>query len=70
MAEHDGSKILHQHDTESVIDQRLEDSSTQVAIPNVASPGASYVQAEAVATRDAVNKILGVLRDSGLIPSS
>lgn len=67
--QHPGDKILHQDETEEVIDTRLEDSSAEGAIANLAAPSATYVEAEALASRNAVNKILGVLRDSGLIPT-
>jgi hypothetical protein len=36
-------------------------------IANPASPGATYVQAEAVAVRDAVVSILAALRSAGTI---
>ena len=62
-------KILHQDAVESVIDERLEDASSQDAIATPASPGASYVQAEVVALRTAIVGMLGVMRDAGLIPT-
>ena len=61
--------ILHQDAVENVIDERLEDASSQGAIATPASPGASYVQAEVVALRTAIAAILVVLRDAGLIPT-
>jgi hypothetical protein len=62
-------KILHQDAVEEVIADHLEDSSTQAAIADPASPGASYVQAEVVALRTAIVGMLGVMRDAGLIPT-
>lgn len=65
-----GDKILHQDAVEEVVDDQLERTSDHAAIADLASPGASYVQAEAVAARDKINEILDVLRDAGLIPSA
>lgn len=62
--------VPHQDDTEELIGAQLVAASDHAAIANLASPGVSYVQAEAVAARDKINEILDVLRDSGLIPSS
>ena len=64
-----GDKVLNQDAIEDVIDERLEDVSTQAAIANPASPGASYVQAEVVALRTTIVAMLGVMRDAGLIPT-
>jgi len=61
-------QILHQADVEAVISQKL--ASNQTAQADVASPGASYVQAEHVAHRNATNKILAALRNVGIIPTS
>jgi hypothetical protein len=47
-----------------------EDSSMMVhgaAVADPASPGAAYVQAEAVAVRNAVVSILAALRSAGII---
>lgn len=65
-----GDTVPHQDDVEGVVDQQLKDTSDHAAIADLASPGASYVQAEAVAARDKINEILDVLRDAGLIPSA
>ena len=62
--------VPHQDDTEELIDAQLVATSDHAAIPDLASPGASYVQAEAVAARNKINEILDVLRDAGLIPSA
>ena len=63
-------EILHQDDVENVIDEELKNLSTHAAIADLADASSSYVQAEATETRTAVNDILVVLRDAGLIPSS
>lgn len=65
-----GDTVPHQDDVEGVVDAQLEATSDHAAIADLASPSASYVQAEAVAARDKINEILDVLRDAGLIPSS
>lgn len=62
--------VPHESAHRDVIDDRLVDTSDHAAIADLASPGASYVQAEAVAARDKINEILDVLRDAGLIPSA
>lgn len=48
----------------------LEAASTQAAISDLSAPSAGYVEAEALAMTNAINDILGVLRDAGLIPSA
>jgi hypothetical protein len=65
-----GDTVPHQDEQEALIDDQLEATSDHAAIADLASPGASYVQAEAVAARDKINEILDVLRDAGLIPTS
>jgi len=62
--------VPHEGAHRQVVDERLVDTSDHAAIADLASPGASYVQAEAVAARDKINEILDVLRDAGLIPTS
>lgn len=61
--------ILHQDDVEQVIDDTIEAGigENQAAIADLASPGATYVQAEAVAARNKINAILVVLRNAGII---
>ncbi len=54
----------------AAVDAQLAATSDHAAIADLASPGSSYLQAEAVAARDKINEILDVLRDAGLIPSS
>jgi CRISPR/Cas system CSM-associated protein Csm2 small subunit len=61
-------QILHQEDVEKVIDQKL--ASNQTATADLAAASASYVQAEATATRTTLNKVLAALRDVGIIPTS
>lgn len=69
-SQHAGDKVLHQDAVEEVIDDQLERTSDHAVIADLASPGASYVQAEAVAARGKINEILDVLRDAGLIPTA
>jgi len=61
--------VLHEVDVEKVIQSEIEATvgKTGLAIADVASPGAAYVQAEAVAVRDALNSVLAVLRTNGII---
>ena len=68
--ERPGDTVPHQDEVEGVVDSQLAATSDHAAIADLASPGASYVQAEAVAARDKINEILDVLRDAGLIPTS
>lgn len=68
MGEND--KILHEDDVKDVVSEELEDLSTQGVIADLAAPSSSYVQAEATATKNAVNGILASLRDAGIIPTS
>lgn len=82
--------VPHEGKVDEAIDAQMERTSTHAAIPDVTataitdagSPGATYVQAEAVAVRTevvalnarlaltvaAVNNMLAVLRDAELIP--
>ena len=60
--------VPHEAEHVEVIDEQLTRTSDHAAIADLASPGAGYVQAEAVAARDKINEILDVLRDAGLIP--
>lgn len=66
---HEGGDILHEGDVRDVIDDQLVDTSNQGVIADLPAASASYVQAEATATRTALNSVLGVLRDAGLIPT-
>lgn len=64
--------ILHQDDVEAVIEAEIESGvgENQEAIANLASPGSTYSQAEAVAARDKINAILVVLRNAGIIDAT
>lgn len=62
--------VPHEGEVDEAIDAQMERTSTHAAIANPDSPGAGYVQAEAVAVRNAVVDILEVLRDAGLIPAA
>jgi hypothetical protein len=62
--------VPHEAKVADAIDDHMARTSNNAAIPDLASPGASYVQAEAVAARDKINLILEVLREAELIPSS
>jgi len=66
----DSDVIPHQDLVEDVIDTSLEDASTQAAVTNLGAASASYVQAEASATRARVDLLTQVMRDAGLIPSA
>lgn len=68
--EEKGDSILHQDEVEGVVSDELKALSTHAAIADLAAPSAGYVEAEALATRNAVNGILAVLRDEGVIPVS
>lgn len=60
--------VPHEQAHADATDAQMARTSDHAAIPDLASPGASYVQAEAVAARDKINEILDVLRDAELIP--
>lgn len=62
--------VPHEANVDEAIDAQMERTSTHAAIANPGSPGATYVQAEAVAVRDALVSVLEVLRDAELIPAS
>jgi hypothetical protein len=61
--------VPHEDAHRTVVDEQLVRTSDHAAIADLASPSASYVQAEAVAARGKINEILDVLRDAGLIPA-
>jgi hypothetical protein len=67
-----GDKVLHQDAVEEVIDERLEDASSQGALTNVAAitGGESPTEAEFNALVTRVNVLTQVLRDAGLIPAA
>ena len=60
--------VPHEAEHALATDAQLARTSDHAAIADLASPGAAYVQAEAVAARDKINEILDVLRDAQLIP--
>jgi hypothetical protein len=62
-------KILHEKEVEEVIDEELQDLSTQGPIADLGLPSTTYIQGEATTTRNTVNAMLKVLRDAGLIPT-
>lgn len=67
--EHD-STVPHEAEHEELIDQELQDLSTQGVLADLPAASVAYVQAEATATRTTLNSVLRVLRDAGLIPSA
>ena len=62
--------VPHEAQVAEAIDDQMARTSDNAAIPNLDSPSASYVQAEAVAARDKINLILEVLREAELIPAT
>lgn len=54
----------------ALVDAQMAATSDHAAISDLAAPSATYVEAEALAARNAINEILDVLRDAGLIPAS
>jgi hypothetical protein len=62
--------VPHEAEHAKATDAQLARTSDHAAIPDLASPSATYVQAEAVAMRNKVNEILDVLRDAELIPAA
>jgi hypothetical protein len=68
--QNDGDQIPHQSETEGVVDDVLEDASSQGVIANhAAAAGANPTKAEYDALVVKFNAVLGVLRDAGLIPT-
>ena len=67
---HRDTRVPHETNVDAAVDDQLARTSDHAAIADLASPGSSYVQAEAVAARNKINEILDVLRDAGLIPSA
>lgn len=70
MAPEADEHVPHEAEVEEVIREELQDVSTHGPIADLAAPSSSYVQAEAAASRAAVNGILAVLRDAKLIPTT
>ena len=70
MSQDNDHEVLHQEAHEAVIGERLDGVTAEnVAIATPAAPGATYVQAEHTAIRNAVSSILTALRNSGIIPT-
>lgn len=70
MSEMHDVHVPEEHEHREMVEDALAAASTHAAIANPGSPGSGYVQAEAVAVRDALVSVLEVLRDAGLIPAS
>lgn len=62
--------VPHEPELDAAIDDQLARTSDEPFIAAAASPGATYVQAEAVAVRNVANACLQALKDAGLIPSA
>jgi hypothetical protein len=65
-----GDRILHQNAVEDVVDDQLERASDEGVMADVAAAVAAPTQAEFNALQESHNKVLGVLRDAGLIPTA
>lgn len=61
--------ILHQAAVEAVVDARAatKPAGDPPTIADPAAPGASYAEAEAAATRDALVALLAACRDAGIV---
>jgi len=62
--------VPHEQEVSEAVDSQMSRTSDHAVIADLASPGATYVQAEAVAARNKINEILDVLRDAQLIPTA
>ena len=60
--------VPHEAAHAAAVDAQMDRTSNHPAIPNLAAPSATYVQAEATAAQGKINEILAVLRDAQLIP--
>jgi hypothetical protein len=70
MAPVEDTNVPHEQNVDDAVDDQLKRTSDHAAIADLASPGATYSQAEAVAARNKINEILDVLRDAELIPAA
>lgn len=78
MAQHDDDTILHQDETEDVIDERLDGVDSENAAITAASVAhalnATFADTEVEAALNAlgtkINLILAALRSSGIIPDA
>jgi hypothetical protein len=68
-ATHD-ENVPHEANVDAAVDDQLVRTSDEPFIAAAASPGATYVQAEAVAVRNVANACRQVLIDAGLMPAS
>lgn len=70
--QHPNDTILHQDETEAVVEGVIEDASTQAAVTDLAAitGGEAPTEAEHNAVRTRVNLLTQVLRDMGGIPSA
>lgn len=63
--------VPHERETRAVVDDQMRRTSKQAHIPNAAvAAGANPTKAEYDALVGKFNQVLGVLRDSELLPSS
>jgi hypothetical protein len=62
--------VPKERQVDAAIDDQLVRTSTQPFIAAAASPGATYVQAEAVAVRNVANACRQILIDAGLMPAA
>jgi len=60
--------VPHEAAHAKATDAQMARTSDHAAIPDLAPPSATYVQAEQVAQTNKINEILDVLRDAELIP--
>jgi hypothetical protein len=70
MAPVEDTNVPHEQQVDDAVDAQARRTSDHAAIADLASPGATYSQAEAVAARNKINEILDVLRDAELIPAA
>jgi hypothetical protein len=62
--------VPHEGKHADATDDQLARTSDHAAIADLAAPSATYVEAEALASRNKINEILDVLRDAELIPAA
>jgi len=67
---HRDTNVDRETNIDKAVDDQLARTSDHAFIADLASPSASYVQAEAVAARNKINEILDILKDAGLMPAS
>lgn len=69
MSEIQDTNVPHEAKVDDAVDAQMRRTSSQGTIADLAAPGSTYAEAEAVAARDKINLILKVLRDAELIPT-